>query len=67
MSKLNERINLRMNILEHWMEENYHITNPDDVLSHIQSLTKFWVILSEEDQDYIESAKFATDGKLPWK
>jgi len=64
--KLKQRIKFRVDVLQHWMEENYHMSHPEVVHEHIQLLTKFWSMLSEEDQTYIESAQFAVDGKLPW-
>ena len=45
------KIKQRMDVLQHWMEENYHLKRPEVVEEHIQTITKFWSVMSEEDQD----------------
>lgn len=62
-----EKINARMNVLQHWMESNYHLKRPEVVEEHIQTITKFWSILSEEDKDYIDGARYALEKKMEWK
>lgn len=63
---LKDKINQRMDILQGWMEEDYHLKRPEVVEEHIQTVTKFWSILSEEDQDYIEGCRFAIEQKSSW-
>ena len=41
MSELKEKINQRMDILQNWMEKNYHLKRPEVVSSHIESVSKF--------------------------
>ena len=48
------KIKQRMDILQGWMEDNYHLRRPEVVLEHIQTVSKFWSILQEEDIDYKE-------------
>ena len=61
------KIKQRMDILQGWMEDNYHLRRPEVVLEHIQTVSKFWSILQEEDMDYIEGCKFAIENKSDWK
>ena len=61
------KIKQRMDILQGWMEDNYHLRRPEVVLEHIQTVSKFWSILQEEDIDYIEGCKFAIKNKNNWK
>jgi len=49
------------------MEGNHHLENPDDVLDIIESVSKFWSVLSEEDRDYIHGARYAIEEKMEWK
>jgi len=56
-----------MDILQGWMESNYHLKRPEVVEEHIRSVTKFWSVLSEEDRDYIEGARYAIEEKMEWK
>lgn len=67
MSDLKNKINKRLDDLEMLMGNQKHLSSPDMVLEHIESITKFWSVLKEEDKDYIECAKFALETKSEWK
>jgi len=56
-----------MDILQGWMEENYHLKRPEVVEEHIQTITKFWSIMSEEDKDYIHGCRYAIEENTEWK
>jgi len=66
MSELREKIDQRMDILQNWMEKNYHLKRPEVVLEHIQSVSKFWSILSDEDKDYIHGCRYAIEEQAEW-
>jgi hypothetical protein len=61
------KIKQRMDILQGWMEDNYHLRRPEVVEEHIQTVSKFWSILQEEDRDYIDGCRFAIENKNNWK
>ena len=62
-----KKINERMDILQNWMENNYHLKRPEVVKEHIESISKFWSVLSEEDRDYIQGCQYAIEEKFEWK
>ena len=62
-----KKINERMDILQSWMEKNYHLKRPEVVKEHIESISKFWSVLSEEDRDYIQGCQYAIKEKFEWK
>jgi len=62
-----KKINERMDILQSWMEKNYHLKRPEVVKEHIESISKFWSVLSEEDRDYIQGCQYAIEEKFEWK
>jgi len=66
MSELQDKIKQRMDILQMWMEENYHMRRPDVVEEHIQTITKFWSVMTDEDKDYIHGAQYAIEQKTMW-
>jgi len=66
MSELRNTINKRMDILQEWLESNYHLSRPEVVLEHIQTVSKFWSVLSEEDREYIQCAQHAIEEKMEW-
>lgn len=61
------KIKQRMDILQGWMEENYHLKRPKVVEEHIKTVTKFWGVMQDEDKDYIEGCRFAIENKSDWK
>jgi len=63
---LNERIDQRMNALQHWMETNYHIDHADEVMKLTLSVSKFWSIMNEDDKEYVQMAQDAIENKTPW-
>lgn len=63
---IEKKIKQRMDILQGWMEENYHLKRPEVVLEHIETISKFWSVLQEEDSDYIQGCRFAIDSQMEW-
>ncbi len=62
-----KKINERMDILQNWMESNYHLKRPEVVKEHIESISKFWSVLSEEDRDYVQGCQYAIEENIEWK
>lgn len=63
---LRDKIKSRMDQLQDWMESNHHLKNPEEVMDHTYSVSKFWSVLSEEDKDYIHGARYAIEEKMEW-
>lgn len=61
------KIKDRMDKLQDWMETNYHLKNPDEVKELISSVSKFWRVMQEEDQDYIHGCSHAIEENMEWK
>lgn len=57
--KVREKIKFRMDVLQGWMETNYHLKHPTEVYQHTLSVSKFWSVMSEEDKDYLQCAQEA--------
>lgn len=66
MSEINEKIQSRMDHLQKLMEGNNHLVREEYVLDVIASVSKFWSALSDEDRDYIHSARHAIDERVEW-
>ena len=58
-----------MDILQAWMEVDYHLRNPEVVYDHSLTISKFWSVLSEEDKEYIQCVQSAIDDKstISWR
>jgi hypothetical protein len=69
MQDLRKKINQRMDILQAWMEVDYHLRNPKVVYEHTLTISKFWSVLSEEDREYIQCVQDAIETKstISWK
>lgn len=66
MTALIDKINKRMDILQSWMETNYHLKQPEEVQEHIESISKFWAVLSEGDREYVQCAQYAVEEQREW-
>ena len=61
-----EKINSRMDHLQILMEGQAHIDRPEYTQDVMDSVSKFWSVLSEEDKDYIHCARDALENKTQW-
>lgn len=66
MTGLKSKITIRMDHLQALMESNSHLNRPEYVLDVIDSVSKFWTFLSEEDRDYIHGARYAIEENHEW-
>ena len=53
--------------LKNWMESNYHLKNKEEVYELTLNISKFWSVLSEEDREYIQAARYAIDKGIEWR
>jgi hypothetical protein len=60
------KIKDRMDHLQQLMEGNNHLARPEYVLDVIESVSKFWSVLNEEDKDYIQCATDAVRNNKEW-
>ena len=56
-----------MDHLQELMEGQAHIDRPDYTQDIIDSVSKFWSVLSDEDKDYIQCSRDALENKMEWK
>jgi hypothetical protein len=66
MTGLISKITIRMDHLQELMESNSHLDRPEYVLDVIESISKFWSVLPEEDRDYIHGARYALEENHEW-
>ena len=65
--KFNQKILDRMDKLQEMMESNTHLEKPSEVHDMIESISKFWPMVAEEDKDYIWSCRHAIEYQSPWE
>lgn len=63
MSSIRERIQERLDEIERSMNANER----EGIEDKIQSVSKFWSALSEEERDFINAVRFAVEDNLEWK
>lgn len=51
-----DKIKSRMDHLQQLMEGNNHLERPEYVLDVVESVSKFWSALDEDDKEYIQIA-----------
>ena len=64
---MREKIKERMDVLQKMMESNIHLDDAERVTRQIETISKFWSVLSEEDRDYIQGCQYAIEEKYEWK
>lgn len=67
MSNIKVLIKTRMDHLQELMEGQAHIDRPDYTQDIIDSVSKFWSVLSDEDKDYIHCSRHALEEQTEWK
>lgn len=67
MSNVKNLIKTRMDHLQELMEGQAHIDRPEYTQDVIDSVSKFWSVLSDEDKDYIHCSRDALENKMEWK
>ena len=56
---IRERIQVRLDQLAKLLETQSHIHAPELVTKKLESVAKFWSVLSETEREYIASVRFA--------
>ena len=62
-----DKIQSKLDHLQMSMEGQLHIDRPDYTNDLIESITKFWSVLKEDDREYVEAAKYALVNKMSWE
>lgn len=62
-----EKIEQRLNELQSILENDQHLQEPEKTNELIDSISKFWSVLKEEDKEYIQSARYAIEHGKEWK
>ncbi len=62
-----ERIQTRLDELASLLEWQAHIHAPELVTEKIESVAKFWTILSEEEREFIAALRIAKNDQIQWK
>jgi len=60
------RIQQLMDHLQQSMESNAHVDRPEYVSDLIDDVAKRWTALSQDDKEYISTARYALVNKMPW-
>jgi hypothetical protein len=64
---LREKIKERLDALQKMMECQEHLSNPEAVTEKLESVSKFWSVLSEDEREYITAVRIAQKEILEWK
>lgn len=70
MNTLRTKIKTRFDGLTAAMEAQKHLSDGEDfieVITLIESITKFWTILSDAERDYINAVRLAVEDQKPWQ
>ncbi len=65
-TSIRQRIEDRLNLVEQMLISRKHISDPAEVLDALASVSKFYSVLSEEQREFVQAARWATDNKNLW-
>lgn len=63
---IREKIQERLDELQRMMGSQLHLSNPELVTETLESVTKFWSVLSEEEREFIAAVKVSVKTKILW-
>jgi len=66
MSKIAEKVEEKMVVLEALMIAQEHINSPEKVQDIISSISLYWAHVPDGDKDYVECAREAMVNKTEW-
>ena len=64
---IRQRIEDRLNLLESMLTSQRHISDPDFAFETIATVSKFYSVLTEEQRDFINAARWAIEEQKEWK
>ncbi len=62
-----QKIESRLDEVEKMMKDQAHLEDPDGVMVVVESVSKFWAVLSEDERDFINSVRYAIEDAVEWK
>lgn len=62
-----EKINTRLDELQLLLDNQTHLSDFEKVIECIESVSKFWSVLDDEQKDFIDCARYAIDKQIEWK
>ena len=63
---IRQRIEERLDHLEAMLTSQKHISDPDAAYQTIDSVSKFYSVLTEEQREFIQAARLAVDEQKVW-
>jgi len=63
---IRDKIKSRLDHLQQLMEGNNHLERPEYVLDVVESVSKFWSALEDEDKEYIQIASECIRKGIRW-
>jgi hypothetical protein len=66
-TSIRQRIEDRLNLVEQMLISRKHISDPDTALETIASVSKFYSVLTEEQRDFINAARWAIEEQMEWE
>ena len=66
MKTIREKIEARLDALEESLQRQDHLADPVTALELIGSISKFYSVLTEEQKDFIQCARWAVSEQKWW-
>ena len=65
-TSIRQRIEDRLNLVEQMLISQKHLSDPAEVLDALATVSKFYSVLSEEQREFIQAARWAVEERKDW-
>jgi hypothetical protein len=60
-------INQKLDELETALTSQQHISSPEKIDAHLDTLSMYFHLMNDEDRDYVNCARIALEDKIEWR
>jgi len=65
-TSIRQRIEDRLNLVEQMLISQQHLSDPAEVLDALATVSKFYSVLSEEQREFVQAARWAVEERKDW-
>jgi hypothetical protein len=65
-TSIRQRIEDRLNLVEQMLISQQHLSDSAEVLDALASVSKFYSVLSEEQREFVQAARWAVEEQKEW-
>jgi hypothetical protein len=64
--QIRQRINSELDEIEAKMKAQTHLTNPQEIIYHVENVSKYFSIMNEDEKEFVGAVSYALRTKIRW-